>query len=139
VFDSNRVSNVRHVEDSMNIASYDTPRPAIAGRPTRPAGPAPAGTLRLTRRGRVVVVALVLLAAFAFLVLRGNPASSSDTAHHAHPATVVVAPGETVWDIARRVEPNADPRDVVAQIEQLNSLTDPGAVEVGQPLFVPGR
>jgi hypothetical protein len=42
-----------------------------------------------------------------------------------------------VWDIAHRSAPQADPRAVVAEIEDLNSLSDAGAIRVGQPLEVP--
>lgn len=99
----------------------------------------PRGTLRLTSRGRVVVLLVVLAAALAVFALRGAPAASSDIIHHQRTATVVVSPGETVWDIARRVAPDADTRSVVAEIEELNSMTDAGSIRVGQPLSVPRR
>lgn len=97
----------------------------------------PGSTLRLTRRGRVVVVLVALLAALTFLALRSTPAASTDVVNHPRTATVIVTPGETVWDIATRVAPGSDPREVVAEIEQLNSLADAGSIAVGQPLFVP--
>jgi hypothetical protein len=93
--------------------------------------------LRLTRRGRLVVVLSVLLAACGGLTLRGAPAASTDVMHHTRTATVVVSPGQTVWDIAARIAPRADIRATVAEIERLNSLPDAGSVRVGQPLFVP--
>lgn len=97
----------------------------------------PRRTVRLTRRGRVAVVLAVLIAALGGLALRGEPAVSTGVAHHLRTATVVVTPGETVWEIARQVAPGSDPRIVVAEIEQLNSLPDAGSIRVGQPLFVP--
>jgi len=96
----------------------------------------PARVVRLTRRGRFVVV-LAVLATFGAFTLRGAPAASTDVVYHPRTATVVVSPGETVWDIASRVAPHADTRTTVAQIEELNSLSDPGAIRVGQPLSVP--
>lgn len=122
-------------------------RTTTDGRQTTPRRPttarehpgAAAGVLRLTARGRVVVILVVLAAALAVFALQGAPAASSDIVHHQRTSTVVVSPGETVWDIARRVAPDADPRAVVAEIEELNSLADAGSIRVGQPLSVPRR
>ena len=50
--------------------------------------------------------------------------------------TVTVGPGETLWQIARDVRPNADPRETVARIQELNGLTT-ATVWAGQPLIVP--
>jgi nucleoid-associated protein YgaU len=50
--------------------------------------------------------------------------------------TVTVARGDTLWDIASRRYPGADPRQKVFEIEQLNGLSGP-AIEAGQRLKVP--
>ncbi len=97
------------------------------------------GTVRLTPRGRLVILSTVILASLAVFGERGGPADSTTVVHHPHLATVIVTPGETVWDIARTVSGGSDPRQVVAEIEQLNSLPDAGSIRVGQPLFVPAR
>ena len=68
--------------------------------------PAPA---RLTRRGRLAVVLMVL----AFLVLAGFTLGrvSSQAAGPSRPLpTVTVHTGETLWQIAARVAPQADRR-----------------------------
>jgi len=111
------------------------------GRPARPRPSRATGDppLRLTRRGRLVVVLAVLALAYAALTMVSAPAASTDQVRHVRAHTVVVAPGETLWDIARSVAPESDPRDVVAEIVDLNSLTDPGAVRAGQPLDVPAQ
>ncbi len=45
-------------------------------------------------------------------------------------------PGETLWQIAQRAAPTADPRVTVARIVELNAL--PGAsVRAGQELLLP--
>jgi len=93
--------------------------------------------LRLTRRGRFAVVFTVLLAALGFFAMRGAPAASTVEVHHPRTTTVIVSPGETVWDIANRVAPEADVRVTVSEIESLNSLSDPGTILVGQALTVP--
>ena len=93
------------------------------------------GPARLTRRGRVVVVALTLL----LLVLAGFAAGrvSSQAAGPAKPLpTVTVHAGETLWDIAARVAPHSDRRAMVAAIEALNGLSS-GRVVAGQQLRLP--
>jgi hypothetical protein len=95
--------------------------------------------LRLTRRGRAVVLAAALLAIFGVFALRSGPAASTDVVHHQRTATVIVTPGDTLWDIAHRLDPGADPRDVVAEIEDLNSLSDGAVLHIAEPLFVPVR
>ena len=98
-----------------------------------------ATTLRLTRRGRAVVVLVALFAALVVLAMRGAPAASTDVVHHPRLETVVVAPGDTLWSIALRTSPDVDLRAAVAEIERLNDLHDGGMILVGQPLTVPAR
>ena len=52
--------------------------------------------------------------------------------------SVTVQPGESLWAIAGSVAPERDPRDVVADIVQLNNL-DAARVMPGQQLFVPSK
>jgi LysM repeat protein len=52
------------------------------------------------------------------------------------PHTVVVGPGETLWDIAQRNDPDGDPRITVQRIADLNGLSD-SIVQPGQQLRVP--
>jgi len=49
---------------------------------------------------------------------------------------VVVRPGDTMWDIAVRADPAADPRAVIQQIIDDNGLTGT-AILAGQVLWVP--
>ncbi|WP_236557685.1 LysM peptidoglycan-binding domain-containing protein [Arthrobacter sp. 9AX] len=110
-----------------------------------PERPAPLPPLRLTRRGKVVLIGipLVLLAAL-LLSLAGffnSPAKAADSAADLSvtpTVTVTVQPGQSLWAIAGIVDPNRDARDVVADIVQLNNLTA-GAVHPGQQLYVPTR
>jgi LysM repeat protein len=95
--------------------------------------------LRLTRRGRLVVVMAVIALALGALTMLGAPAASTAHVHHPTAHTVVVEPGETLWDIASTVAPGQDPRELVAEIVDLNSLTDPGAIRAGQSLYVPAK
>lgn len=101
--------------------------------------------LRLTRRGRFVFfgVPLILLAAL-ILSLSGflnAPAKASDSAAELSltpTVSVTVQPGESLWAIAGSVAPDRDPRDVVADIVQLNNL-EAARVLPGQTLFVPAK
>jgi hypothetical protein len=54
------------------------------------------------------------------------------------PATsvVVVQPGENLWQIARRLAPGSDPREVLTQLRTLNHLGS-APVEAGQSIVVP--
>jgi hypothetical protein len=96
----------------------------------------PVRNLQLTRRGRVVLLLALVLAAFlAFSTARittqaGTAFSGSAT------RTVTVHTGETLWQIARRVAPQDDPRDTVDRIRDLNAL-DTTVVQAGQRLIVP--
>lgn len=101
------------------------------------AGAADMGEIRLTQRGRVVIMVVLLILAFAAFTMLGAPADSTATANHPVAHTVVVGSGETLWDIAVRIAPGADPRVVIAEIVDLNALPDAGAIRVGQPLDVP--
>jgi hypothetical protein len=109
----------------------------------QPERTAPLPPLRLTRRGKIVLIGipLVLLAAL-LLSLAGffnSPAKASDSAADLSltpTVTVTVQPGQSLWAIAGTVAPERDARDVVADIVQLNNLSA-GAVFPGQQLYVP--
>jgi len=96
-------------------------------------------TVRLTRRGRVVIVfaTLALLVLAGFTLGRASSQAAGPAAHRPLP-TVTVAPGETLWQIAARVDPSGDRRALVDQIEALNHLHD-GRVVAGQQLRLPRR
>ena len=96
----------------------------------------PTGTVRLTRRGRVVLLALLVgLLLAAFTLGRGSESQASDAAPRAY-ATTTVHQGETLWTVAQRVAPGTDPRAVVQQLRELNHL-DSAAVQAGQQLLLP--
>jgi hypothetical protein len=101
--------------------------------------------LRLTRRGRFVFfgVPLILLAALilSFSGFLNAPAKASESAAElslTRTVSVTVQPGESLWAIAGSVAPERDPRDVVADIVQLNNL-EAARVLPGQTLFVPAK
>jgi len=92
--------------------------------------------VRLTRRGRAVLIALALLLA-AIAVLFTAPASQAADPVGS-PPTVVVHPGDTLWSIASRYAPRGDPFAVIDDIRRLNGL--PGyTIQPGQRLALPRR
>ena len=121
-----------------------TNRPtAVADDQRSVAHPAPA-PLRLTRRGRWALLLVVTLVASVVWALTALGPVSADSgadsgAGEGAPAvssTWVVQPGETLWVIAERVDPDTDPRETVARIVAMNDLPD-SSVLVGQELQIP--
>jgi len=99
--------------------------------------------VQLTERGR----GLLRLAAFASLLvllfaLFGARAEGALAGHEAPPVyqTITVAPGETLWQIAKMVSgaggSSGDLRDLIDQIVALNALNSP-SITVGQHLRIP--
>lgn len=123
-------------------------RPGPAGSaPARlaPAGPSPTrpvprqseAPLRLTTRGRVVVVLLALLLVALPLVLGARAAQAEAPATAPQVERHVVLPGETLWQIAASIaEPGQDVRDVVGALVRLNELPD-SSLLAGQTIVVP--
>lgn len=99
-----------------------------------PADPAPV-SWHLTRRG-VVVLTAVVLALGAGLIWLATMSAPQATSTAPAPHAVTVAPGDTLWAIASRVAPDADPRAEVAALQRRNRLTGVDLVP-GQVLRVP--
>ncbi|HEX8002927.1 MAG TPA: LysM peptidoglycan-binding domain-containing protein [Mycobacteriales bacterium] len=110
--------------------------------PLRTSAPSPFARsrrgVRLTRRGRallVLVLVAVVLVAFSLGRTSASAGSAAAAARRA-PRTAVVQPGETLWAIAHRVAPAADPRRTVALLTELNGLGSRPIV-AGQRLVLP--
>lgn len=100
---------------------------------TRPAT-RPATALRLTARGRAVtgLLAVALLTGGGLL----GPGRATEAGPHGQRAErVVVQSGDTLWSIAVRVAPEADPRQTVARIAAANQLAG-ATLRPGQTLTV---
>jgi LysM domain-containing protein len=96
--------------------------------------PAP---VRLTRRGRRLVAALVLAAGVGGAALGREFLAPDPGLRLAGGSGVVVEQGDTVWSIAGEVAgPGQDVRAVVDAIQQLNDL-EGSALVVGQVLLLP--
>jgi hypothetical protein len=135
------------------ISASQDPRPQFVSvqhltslpHPGRRPGKESLPPLRLTRRGKVVLIGIPLMLLTALLLslvgFLNAPAKAADsTADLALTRTVsvTVQAGESLWAIAGTVAPERDPRDVIADIVQLNNLSA-GSVVPGQELFVPTK
>lgn len=95
--------------------------------------------LRLTRRGRAVIAALVslpLVIALVSMVLNGGGATA--TVGGDVVTTVTVEVGESLWSVAATVAPEASTSDVVADLIAVNELTSAELLP-GQVLVIPAR
>lgn len=101
---------------------------------------APVATrLRLTRRGRAVITTLVtapIVALVLALALSGGEATA--TSGDVELPVVTVEAGQTLWQLAESIAPEANPADLVADIITMNGL-DSAAVMPGQTLLLPER
>ncbi|WP_309129093.1 LysM peptidoglycan-binding domain-containing protein [Microbacterium sp.] len=104
--------------------------------------PVRATRLRLTARGRRVLLAVAsapLAAGVVFSALAGGSAiASGEQAPATSFETVTVMPGDTLWSIAADAAPDADPREVIDDIMRLNSLPS-GMVQTGTTLALPAE
>lgn len=129
--------------------SYRRRRPDSESPAPEPQVPASQATrptpIRLTRRGRIVVwtlaaVGVAALTALIWLAVAGQAQASSHLKGGGPAAgsvrRVVVKPGQTLWSIATRADPAADPRITIGEIVDLNSLRGTG-IQVGQVLLIP--
>ncbi len=97
--------------------------------------------LRITRRGRAVLALLVAIPLAIGAAVTGIGAIGAAAGTQGSTATfeyVTVEPGESLWQVAVAVAPTADPRDVVAEILNLNNLSS-GEVQPGQRLAIPAK
>jgi LysM repeat protein len=82
----------------------------------------------------VLSVLALLVVGFSMTGHVASQAASSTASQHAR--TVTVQPGESLWAVAVRIAPHADPRLVVARIAQINPHAG-AEVFAGQQLVVP--
>src|SRR3569833_2039784 len=103
---------------------------------------APRPPVRLTRRGRVVVVCVVALALLAGLWTGARHRARATSGGDRGPATareaVIVGPHDTLWGIAVRTRPEAAPRVPVQRMIALNALST-AVVNPGQKVYIPAR
>src|SRR3954471_6286354 len=127
---------------TMTIHEVRLPPSRATGSPARSAARRVGrpSTVRLTRRGRVVVVLLGLALTLALGVFFGAGSVASEHPGTPEPTRVVtLGTGDTLWAIASDAAAATgedDVRAMVTHIERLNAL-DSGMVLAGQRLRVP--
>ncbi|MDO4919534.1 LysM peptidoglycan-binding domain-containing protein [Kocuria sp.] len=141
----------RGVRSVSGRAASVLPRAAASGPTT--AAPVRAATgrtaaprrMRLTRRGRLVLVGLpfvtgaaALLVVAAVFLLPATVKASTDSVPEPVTQSVTVQAGQGLWDVALAADPERDTREVMGDIAELNGLTSPG-LRAGQVLEVPAR
>ena len=96
-------------------------------------------TVRLTRRGRVVVLLASLVLAFAVGILVAAGSVATGAAGTPEPTKVItVGSGDTLWQIAADLADDGDVRSMMTKIESLNAM-DGGMLTAGQRLVVPAE
>lgn len=93
--------------------------------------------LRLTRRGRLVILGFFLLAASLASAVLFATASRASAPEATPAATVVVGPHDTLWSIAARTAPRRDPYVTVAEIRRLNGGLPGYVIHPGDTLVLP--
>ncbi|CUR60438.1 Peptidoglycan-binding LysM [metagenome] len=103
-------------------------RPSVSGRPS----------VRLTRRGRLVVfiASLLVVLATAFILLGGASVATEQGGQPEPTTLVMVGDGDTLWDIASAVAADGETQAMVQRIERLNHL-ESSMLLAGQELRVP--
>ncbi len=96
--------------------------------------------LRLTRRGKFVLIAMpIFMASMGVLMLLGlflSPAkASADVPVGVAALSVTVIEGDTLWGLAQ-VAPQLDPREAVRQIAEINNL-EGDVLYAGTELYIP--
>ena len=114
---------------TLSISPAFVSGPAFAR--TRPS------TVRLTRRGRVVVLlAILAMALIVSMSLGGWATASREGGAQPSVRIVEVQPGDTLYGIAGGLAKPGHIREMVHEIQQLNSLSG-GGLQVGQKLALP--
>jgi hypothetical protein len=124
------------IMSSIAIGHHDQVRPARHLHAVPDAKPAP--RLRLTRRGKVVVMTAAVALIALLVVMFGSSSFAGDQPGAAPETTSVrVLPGQTLWQIAAQANPNGDIRKTVDEIVRLNSLPNASALQLGSEIAVP--
>lgn len=98
----------------------------------------PATTVGLALLAAAITLWLGLVAQFGQMITGGSADGSADSTGRVPDrlAVVRVETGESLYDVAVRVAPNAPTRQVADRIRELNGLQTP-ALAVGQTLIAP--
>jgi LysM repeat protein len=93
----------------------------------------------MTARGRAVLLTLIATPLVVLALVLGTSAGGATaTSSSTRLQTVTVLAGQSLWQIAGKVAPNADPRDVIADIMSVNALQSTD-VQPGEKLEIPAQ
>jgi LysM repeat protein len=84
------------------------------------------------------LAAAPLIAVAAWFGIAGGSAIASSSSSSATFEYVTVESGDSLWTIAATIAPEADPRDVIADVMSLNQL-ESSTVVPGQEIALPER
>lgn len=108
--------------------------PMAAPMRTRPSS---SGSVRLTRRGRIVVFLVALVVALVALVALGPiSTATNDEVPQRTTRVVTLHAGDTLWGLASGLSGGENTEAMVDQLMRMNNL-DTGLVRPGQKLRVP--
>jgi hypothetical protein len=94
--------------------------------------------MRLTRRGKAVILTVAIVAIGILAIMLGPSSTATDqVGTPQETATVKVLPGHTLWQIAAAANPDGDIRATVDEIVELNSLPNASALQMGSEIAVP--
>jgi len=85
------------------------------------------------RRRRILVAALSLFVVASGVFTQSAMANKPGVGYQGVPRTVVAAPGDSLWNIARRISPTGNISSLVDQLVRLNGEQ----VSVGQIVRIP--
>jgi len=120
---------------NQNVSAVNSVNRMSVPRPVTTRMDEPSLLSQLTPRGRRVVATFALMPIVLVLSLVGShKAAASDSAPETQ--TVTITQGESLWDVAIKVAPDADPRATIWTIKQLNNMAN-SDLSYGQSLIVP--
>ena len=119
------------LNDPLLISLHPTHQPRSA----RPVSSQPKTQKRAGafRRRRILVAALSLFVVASGAFAQSAIANKPGVGYQGVPRTVVAAPGDSLWNIARRISPTGNISSLVDQLVRLNGEQ----VSVGQIIRIP--
>jgi hypothetical protein len=127
--------NVRTVRIASH-PSFRDPQAGLRGHttPLRNQGdvrrPPTSHSPRVRNRRRFAIAALILISVVAVLLPARQAFGGKSLVSSERPSaessvvTIVVEPGDTLWSIARELEPNSDPRSVVDELVRARGTSE---------------
>jgi hypothetical protein len=101
----------------------------------------PLPRLRITARGRAVLMVVVttpIVAVLLALALNGGGAIATESGSGAPMESVTVLAGQSLWQLAEELAPQSDPREFITDVLSVNTLAS-ADVRAGQLLEIPNE